>query len=419
MRLVYILGSWLICLLLLPVLALTPKTRGGFWQRFGLYKPEDVPQKSGPRLWLHGASAGDLLALAPIIRGLRRELPEACIIVSTITNTGMLMARERLVHDVDAIIYAPWDLFGATRRAMAAMRPNLLVLEYAELWPNLIHAARRSGAKVAITNGYFSQRFLGRYRLLFALIGNPLTEISLFLLRGEEQRERAISIGAPAERVIVTGDSKYDALVDLSVAPVGNAPFGFPPDAPVLFAGSTHRGEEELILDAYRRLGERFPELRLVLAPRYVERAPKVLALCRAAGFAATLRSQGNSEGTPVVVLDTIGELGQLYHFATVVFVGGSFVRRGGQNILEPAAKGKPVFFGPHTFNFAEPVRLLLGRGGIQVRDAAQLAEVLGDLLGKPATLLRQGQLARETVASLVGATEANVRHLLRLVNAP
>jgi 3-deoxy-D-manno-octulosonic-acid transferase len=419
MRLLYVLATWVAFAVTFPVLALMKKTRDGTWQRLGFYAPELLPQGPGPRIWLHGASAGDLLALSPMIDRLRARFPTAQVIVSTITNTGHLMARERLRKKIDAVVYAPWDLWGATRRAVRAIRPDLLVLEYTEIWPNLIRAAHRFGAKVALTNGRFSARHLRRYRAFFSAIGNPLEDVDLFLMREEDEAERAMMLGAARERVRVTGNTKFDALAPLEQAGDDHAlreALGLPGNAKVWIAGSTHEGEEELLLQVYRRLVKEHPDLRLVIAPRYVERAGRVLGLVTAAGLHGALRSKGNPGGGSVVVLDSIGELAQAYRLATLVFVGGSFTTRGGQNILEPAAHGRPVLFGPHMENFRDSVQVLVGRGGIQVNDAEHLERVVGELLARPDRCRALGELARGAVRQVSGASDRNVEALARLV---
>lgn len=421
MRLLYVLATWLAFAVVFPVLALMKKTRDGAWQRLGFYPPGLLPEGPGPRIWLHGASAGDLLALAPMIDRLRARFPGAKVILSTITNTGNLMARERLVNKIDAVVYAPWDLWGATRRAVRAIQPDLLVLEYTEIWPNLIRAAHAAGAKVALTNGRFSARHLSRYRAFFSLIGNPLADVDLFLMREEDEAERVLTLGARRERVQVTGNTKFDALAPLEAAVEDHGlrdAMGIPRDAKVWIAGSTHEGEEEVLLDVYKRLAKDAPDLRFVIAPRYVERAERVAGLVTAAGFHVARRSKGNPEGAPVVVLDSIGELARAYRLATVVFVGGSFTTRGGQNILEPAAQGRPVLFGPHMENFRDSVQVLVGRGGIQVNDAEHLWRVMSDLLARPDSIGALGELARNAVRQVSGASDRNVEALAKLVAA-
>jgi 3-deoxy-D-manno-octulosonic-acid transferase len=419
MRALYIVFSYVLWVLLLPVLLLHPKTRDGFRQRLGFYRPEDLPSGDGPRLWLHGASAGDLLALSPMIDLLRARFPNARIVVSTITNSGYLMASERLKGKLDAVVFAPWDVWGATRRAAAAIRPSLLVLEYTEIWPNLIRAVRDSGARIALTNGRFSPEHLTRYRAFFAAIGNPLDDVDLFLMREADEAERALSLGAERSRVHVTGNTKFDALLPLADAPDDpglREALGIEGAGRVWIAGSTHEGEEQALLEVYRRLLVDFPDLRMVIAPRYIDRAPRVAALAQQAGLKTALRSSRTGSGAQVVILDTIGELARAYRLGTLVFVGGSFTMRGGQNILEPAAQGRPVLFGPHMENFRDSVQVLVGRGGIQVKDSDQLHRIVHELLSRPDRLSSLGALARSAVRAVSGASERNVEQLARLL---
>ena len=304
-------------------------------------------------------------------------------------------------------------------RAVRAIAPKLLVLEYTEIWPNLIRAARTSGARIALTNGRFSPNAIGRYRLFFALIENPLRDIDLFLMREEDEAERVLSLGATRERVTVTGNTKFDALVPLGEAPEDESlrvAMGLGNLDRVLIAGSTHEGEEEVLLEVYQRLRVDFTDLRLVIAPRYIDRAARVASLVESTGLSVALRSVGNPTGASVVILDTIGELARAYRLGTLVFVGGSFTTRGGQNILEPAAQGRPVLFGPHMENFHDSVQVLVGRGGIQVNDAAHLERVIRDLLSRPSELHSLGELARSAVRQVSGASVRNVDRLARLL---
>jgi 3-deoxy-D-manno-octulosonic-acid transferase len=417
-RALYVLLSTLLFLVLSPLLLLARKTRRGLLERFGLYRPDVVPEGGWPRVWLHGASAGDLQALSPMIGRFRERFPDARIFLTTMTDTGRAMAEQRLRAQVDGVLYAPWDLPGATRRAMRALRPDLLVLEYAEIWPNLIHAARAAGTRVVLTNGRFSPERLRGYRTLFAVFGNPLAELDLLLMREDEEAERALSLGAPLDRVWVTGNTKFDGLAVPGPSPEDEAlrmALGLPAEALVLMGGSTHEGEEDLLLSVWQRLLGTHPGLRLVLAPRYVDRAGRVQALAQARGVVAGRRT-GGPAGAPVMVLDTIGELARAYRLATVVFVGGSFTPRGGQNILEPAAQGRPVLFGPRMENFRDSVQVLLGRGGIQVADAEQLYRVLAELLGRPDVLANLGNLAAQSVRQVSGASQRNVDLVARLL---
>jgi 3-deoxy-D-manno-octulosonic-acid transferase len=418
-HLVYAIASWVALLVLAPALLFHPKLRHGMFHRLGLYRKTFDAGSGRPRIWLHGASAGDLLSLQPMLKEIKARLPQSCVIVTTMTNSGLAMARKKLV-EADVLLYAPFDVGLATRRAVARLRPDLLVLEYTEIWPNLIRSAKKGGARIALTNGRFNPQRLSRYRLFFRAIGNPLGRIDLFLMRSDEEAERVLQLGAAPDRVWVTGNTKFDALVLEPSAERDEAlraEMGLPAGAPVFMAGSTHEGEEEPILGVYRELRARWPELRLVVAPRYVERAGRIAALAAEAGLRARLRSGGAAAGSAeVTVLDTIGELAAAYQLATLVFVGGSFVTRGGQNVLEPAGQGKPVLFGPHMENFKDSVQVLVGRGGIQVSSPEQLARVAADLLARPEKIAELGDLARQAVGAIRGASARNVEHMLRLL---
>lgn len=418
MRLLYVVASYLLFLVLSPVLMLHRKTRRGLLQRLGFYRAGVIPAGGSPRIWLHGASAGDLLALSPMMGLLRERFPSCKLFCSTITNTGYLMATERLKDKIDGVVFAPYDLWGVTRRAVRALKPDLLVLEYTEVWPNLIRAAKLSGAKIVITNGRFAPQRQRAYRTFFSLIGNPLRDLDLFLMREDGEAERALALGAPLERVWVTGNTKFDVLSNAGAPPPREAlrkALGIPAGARVLMAGSTHEGEEALLLGVFHRLLSEHPDLRLVIAPRYIDRAARVVNLAQLEGLSVRRKSEAGAEAK-VVVLDTIGELAQAYALATVVFVGGSFTKRGGQNILEPAAQGKPVLFGPHMENFYDSVQVLIGRGGIQVNDASQLMRVLSELLARPEAISSLGTLARAAVSHVSGASLRNVELMAGLL---
>jgi len=411
-------AEYVVFWLILPLLLLHPRVRQGIRVRFGCYDPPPS-LGDGPRIWLHGASAGDVLGLVPIVKELKVLRPDARIIVSAITDSGASMARQRLVAQglADLATFLPYDLPGACRRAIAALRPDVLVLEYTELWPQLISAASESQVKLALTNGRLRPRNVPRYRILFRLAGNLLEKFDVLMMRAEDEAERALLLGAPRERVHVTGNTKFDALA-VSVPEEEDASLrhalALGPER-LWVCGSTHEGEESGLLRVFAVLQKEHPDLRLLIAPRYIERAQRVLGLARSLGLRARLRSEpGGPE--PVIVLDTIGELVRAYQLATVVFVGGSFGRRGGQNILEPAACGKPVLFGPRMENFQDSVQVLVGRGGLQVKDPAALLRLMRDLLARPEEIRKLGELAREAVSSVRGASARDARLIAELL---
>src|SRR6266498_2357074 len=266
MHLVYVAASYALFLALLPVLIWHPKLRHGIPFRLGFYRRSFDVGRGSPRIWLHGASAGDLLSLQPMMKELKARQPGCCIIVTTITNSGLEMARKR-ISEADVVCHAPYDLFGATRRAVAALKPDLLVLEYTEIWPNLIRAARKAGVRIALTNGRFNPAKMARYRAFFRAISNPLRRIDCFLMRSDEEAERVLAPGAAPDRVWVTGNTKFDALVLDGASGKDEAlraEMGLARGRPVLMAGSTHEGEEEILLAAYAKLRERHAGLQLV-----------------------------------------------------------------------------------------------------------------------------------------------------------
>lgn len=411
--------TYLLFWLALPVLLFHPKLRHGLRERLGLHR-HDWPGAAAdaPRIWLHGASAGDIGALMPLVRELHARRPELQIIVSTITNSGRAML-ERQRDGIAAITYAPYDLPGAVRRTLARIRPLALVLEVTELWPQLIGAAHRRGVAVVMHNGRLAAPRLGRYRLLFRFTGNLLQQLRLLLMRDDTEAERALSLGAAPERVHVTGNTKFD---NLDAGPSSDQvdalrrATGFTNSARIWVAGSTHDGEDERLLDVFERVRAQLPDLRMVIAPRYVDRSGRILASARGRGLVAHRRTTAPEEplrNPDLMVLDTIGELFAAYALADLVFVGGSFVPRGGHNILEPASLGKPVLFGPHMQNVQDSVHVLLGRGGIQVANAEQLAQAVRDLVADRSACQSLGAIARERVMAVRGAAARNAELIL------
>src|SRR6267378_5448472 len=246
MRLIAAALEWVIFLVLFPFLLLHPRVRQGIRFRLGLYDGVAVP-RGGPRVWLHGASAGDVLGLVPIVRELKALRPDARVIVSAITDSGASMARQRLVPQglADLVTFLPYDLPGSCRRALAALKPEVLVVEYTELWPQLIDMASRFEVKLALTNGRLRPRNVPRYRLLFKLAGNLLSKFEVLMMRADDEAERALSLGAPRDRVHVTGNTKFDALaVSVPDTPDESlrAALGLGKER-LWVCGSTHEGE--------------------------------------------------------------------------------------------------------------------------------------------------------------------------------
>ncbi|MFM2153510.1 MAG: hypothetical protein RL199_1945 [Pseudomonadota bacterium] len=398
-----------------PLLARHRKLRGALGRRNGRYGSDWTLPEAGARLWWHGSSAGDILALEPVIREVRRRRPDTVCVLSAMTNQGLETAR-RLFPELP-VTPQPFDTPWAVRGAMKAIRPDLLVLEYAELWPGLIRTASKTGARVVLTNGHLSEKRLAAYRRLFLLAGNPLRLLDRMLVRDDRERERAISIGAESSRVVVAGNTKFDLVPEAIQGTNGLGGALHLEERSLLWvAGSTHVGEEGVLLETLTELRKRWPSLRLLLAPRYAARASEVARIASNAGWRTRLRSETSAEPADVIVLDTMGELREAYRLASLVFVGGSFVPRGGQNILEPAVWGLPVVYGPHMHNFEDAVRLLGGHGGHQVADGAALTATCSQFLSDEAYRKAEGAKARAAVEGARGATQRHVEEIISLL---
>ncbi|MBV8229803.1 MAG: 3-deoxy-D-manno-octulosonic acid transferase [Planctomycetaceae bacterium] len=379
-----------------------------------------------PCVWFHAVSVGEVLLLRPIVRELGRRRPGWEIVLSTTTTTGLNVAR-RTFPDL-VTFFAPLDFSWAARSAVARVRPTVLALVELELWPNLVWAAKRSGARVAIINGRLSRRSHRGYRRLRGPLGPTLRRLDAVAAQTEEYAARFIDLGVPSQRVRVTGSIKYDGLESNRDNPQTLAlrrELGLSPADLMFVAGSTMDGEEAAALAAYRAARRRHPRLRLIIVPRHAERFDEVVAWLRGEGEWVVRRSageipRGGSEPPPVIVVDTIGELGAIWGLADVAFVGGSLrPGRGGQNMMEPAAFGAAVLFGPHTSNFRETVEQLLARGGArQVADASDLARAVIEDLDDPEAAAARGAAGRSYVLAQHGAADRTLAELDRLVEA-
>ena len=399
--------------------------------RLGLGSYRELRAIEGsPRIWIHAASYGEVATLPRLVAGARERYPRACLAVSVMTATGLRAAR-RTLEGIDAAFYLPYDLPWVARRLVRAIRPDLFVTVETEIWPNYLRQARRFGARVLMVNGRISTRSFPLYLRLRGLFSRVLACYDRLAAIGRGDAERLVRMGAGPERVTVTGNMKFDLVIE-GVRPEAAAilrdRLGLAPDAPVLVAGSTRPGEEEPLLEAYRALLAHHPDLRLVIAPRHIERAAAVAALVKAAGFTPLLRSGPADGGSPgdagprggragkVIILDTMGELMAAYGLATLAFCGGSLVPLGGQNPLEPAAWGKVVLHGPHMENFPEGAALLAEAGaGLAVRDAGALAEAAGRLLADGEGREERGRAGREAVLAHGGASARNLAFLVEL----
>jgi len=395
---------------------------GSIAQRLG-YLPVSFNLDGDESIWVHAVSVGEVLSARPLISELRASYPKLRLFLSTTTLTGQQLAR-RSVPDVDAVFYFPFDWTITARRTLNVVRPRLFVMTETEIWPNLLRECKQRSIRTLMVNGRISYRSFPRYRLIRPFMKRVLADIDRFCVQGEETSRRLIELGADPARIVVTGSLKFDSLESSPTPGRGRERvlrfFRVPLARPVIIAGSTLKGEEEPVIRAFNRVRASGVNALLVIAARHPERFDEVERLCRHEGLTVVRRTELPIDAEPradAVVLDTIGELAQLYQIATVVFVGGSLVPAGGHNILEPALYGKPVVFGPHMQNFGEIAETFLTNGAaIQVRTAGEFEETMLSLIGDPVRRARVGAAARALVESNRGArdrTLAVIRDLL------
>jgi 3-deoxy-D-manno-octulosonic-acid transferase len=407
-------------------------------QRMG-YLPVSFNLDGDESIWIHAVSVGEVLTARALLPQLRERYPRLKLFVSTTTMAGQQVAKTRLPF-VDEVFYFPFDLGFIVNRTLRLVRPRLFVMMETEIWPNLLRACKRDGVSTALVNGRISNRSFPRYKLARFFFRRVLADVDRFCMQSDESARRVIEMGAARERVTVTGSLKFDSLdipTDLtsrtSFAPAPTVHdvhqrgrtrvlryFRISGSRPVVIAASTLRGEEEHVLEAFQRIRATMTNALLIIAPRKPERFDDVERLVRRAGWNVARRTELRVDAEPrndVVILDTIGELAQVFQVATVVFVGGSLVDAGGHNILEPAVFGKPIVFGPHMDNFAEIARTFLDNAAaVQVRNGRELETTLLELLGDPVRRAGLGAAARALVEANRGARTKSLVMLAELL---
>ncbi|MBI4169303.1 MAG: 3-deoxy-D-manno-octulosonic acid transferase [Acidobacteria bacterium] len=408
---------------ILPYQFVIALLRGGprlHWkERLGLLPGAASPPAGG--IWIHAVSVGEVRLALSLLRPLRQRFAGTPVCLTTGTATGRALAAAAAPGEArpDMIATLPLDLPGPMGRFLDRLRPRAVLIVETEIWPNLLRLCGRRGVPVILVNGRISPRAHARYRMVRRFLQAPLGAVGLFGMQSEEDARRIRDLGARADRVRVTGNLKFDLPVP-EVAPAqARRRIGLADGDAVLVAGSTAPGEEPAILQAFRALRDVHASVRLILAPRHPERFDEAESALRQAGLrvARFSRIGGEAAGAApadvpyeALLLDTLGVLPEIYAAADLVFVGGSLVRRGGQNILEPAALGKPVLFGPHVDNFrAAATALTEAGGGFVARDGEELAGLAVRLLGDPAARRVAGAMARRVVEANRGATSRTI----------
>ncbi len=375
-------------------------------ERFGL-----VPRVAGGKqvIWVHAVSVGETVAAAPLINALLQRYPQAVVAVTTMTPTGServeALFGTRVYH-----AYAPYDLPLAWHGFLRRVAPSLLIIMETELWPNMIHACRKRAIPVVVANARLSQKSAQGYKKGGSLTRAMLSSVTVVAAQNNTDGERFVSLGVAPTALQITGNLKFDVELDAAIRERALAlreQWRGPSQRPVWLAASTHRGEDELILDAFARIRQQQPQLLLVLVPRHPERFDEVAALCAARQYQVCRRSAGvvPTADDDVLLGDTMGELVSFFGACDLTFVGGSLLPIGGHNLIEPAAWGIPVLTGPHVFNFAEVARALQDAEAlVTCQDPQQIARRVVELLDDPDAMGRMGQAAVGVVVANRGA---------------
>ncbi len=418
MFILYDLFCFLFCFVYFPHLVLRRKWHAQSWDRFGRrLKEHSRTLATQNNIWVHAVSVGEVLLVKPLLEELQQKYPQYRFLLTTVTKTGFTVARENFGDRV-SVLYAPIDFSFVVRRFIRAIAPQAYITAETEIWPNLWSALAQRKIPIIVVNGRVSDKsFLG-YRNVRFLLKNIISSVTVFCMQSETDAKRIKELGAGDHQVKVIGNIKFDDFPQMQ-GEYGNR-LGFKESQRIWVAGSTHPGEEEIVLNVYIKLRSQFPDLGLILVPRHPERAQAVLELVERKGLVGCFISKmTNAAQSPdhVVVVDTIGQLKWLYGLADVVFVGKSLTVRGGQNFIEPAFFAKPILVGPHLDNFRDILRLFLEKGAlIQVNDQDGLEQNVARLLKQPDEIKRLGRLAKEVVLSNRGATQRTMAEVARIL---
>lgn len=417
MYLIYNIIAVLLVILALPVFFIRTIREEGFAERLkqslGRLPEETVAKLAGKEaIWLHAASVGEIVATSPVVKEIKRELPGRPILVSVVTASGYDMAK-RIIPEADGIIYFPLDLPFLSRAVISKIRPKVFLLVETELWPNFLKTAKVMKIPVIMVNGRISEKSLNRYSYFRGVLKDMLGTIVQFCMQSPIDAEYIMQLGADPRRVVVTGNTKFDQSYTTLSGEEKAALYHtllLRESGSIIVAGSTHKGEEEALFTAFSQIIAEFPDSQLVVAPRDIMRAEEIIELAADYNLQAVRRTKLPADRAAllpnIIIIDTIGELGKIYGVADIVYTGGSLVPRGGHNILEPAAHGKPILVGPHMFNFKTSYAML-SDGGVclTVKDSTDLTATIRSLLNNPEKIREMGQAALAIISENQGAS--------------
>lgn len=424
MRVLYNLAFIIFGIVYIPYLIVTKRYRYGLGNKLGFLSERIKSISSrGKVIWIHAVSIGETKTASILAPLLRKEFPSHTLLFSTVTHTGNKVARTIATGD-EEVFYLPFDLSFIADKVVGTIKPELFLCLETELWPNLISSLHRANAKIVLTNGRISNKSYSGYQKIKFVIRKVLSKFSLILMQSERDAEKILSLGAPKDKVSVVGNLKFDLSLSETFSKRREIREKLKIDDReiLLIAGSTHKGEEEQILDCYLKLKKEYGNLRLLIAPRHIERAQEVERLLARCGLKPRRFSQiGPSDerlaASDIFILDTIGNLRTIYSASDIVFVGGSLVKKGGQNPIEPASLAKPIIFGKFTSNFQDVVKSFLeDSAAIQVENKEELESAIKSLIVNPKERKKLGLEAKETVSRNSGSSQRTVSLIRKII---
>jgi len=403
----------LYALFYLPYLLVTQRVYKGFSMRFGIFSPSlkaEVQQKAN--VWMHAVSVGEVMLLEGFIDRFAQEFPQYQVIVSVTTKTGFALAQERLKNKA-VVIASPLDFSFVVGRFIQLIDPKMYIAVETEIWPNLYRQLYQAHIPIMVINGRISDQSFGRYKAISFLLKGILQYVQVWCMQAQEHAKRIIELGAPKTKVKVTGNIKFDDLPQIEPAAID-----LNRDKLWWVAGSTHPGEEEIVLDIYNKIVVNNPQWRLIIAPRHVERVAEIIDLINSRGMKAVKFSElkKTAWGNFIVVVDTVGDLRSLYALSSLVFVGKSLCVGGGHNIIEPAFYGKAIVIGPKVGNFRDIVACFKAKNAIVQVDQEGFAEAVIDLITNPSKRDALGAACRDVIAENQGASKRTLELAAQLL---
>ncbi len=408
-------------ILYLPIFIIKKRYHKNFSMRLGIFSGDIVNRlKDREVVWIHAVSVGEANSAIPIIEGLRRLYPDKLVVISTVTKTGNQIA-ERILKDDELVIYLPLDISFIVKKVIHFINPKVFIIVETEIWPNLIFALSDKDIPIALVNGRISASSYRGYKTVKFLIKPTLERINLFCMQTEEDALKIVSLGAKPDNVKITGNTKFDIEMNFkSIEKDINDlldKLKLKEDDQILIAGSTHYPEEKILFSCYNKLLINKPSLKMIVAPRHIDRVKKIEKEAEAFGFKPVrfteLVAHPHKQDNKLIIVDVMGKLKTLYALATIVFVGGSLAKIGGHNMIEPAIFSKPIIFGPYVYNFQNIAeRLINNNAAYKVNNEKELYDRVNQLLLSPKEREQLGKNAYKMIENSKGATKKNLKFI-------